>query len=154
MPLQRIIPSCTLSRGACPGLVNLPSLPVPSSEPNDFSTPIAKPYLMFTRIPVPVASVTLDSFLRIGCRTTSRRPPHLCFPTTTSSSAHRPDMSHNAAGSDANAHRPKKLICTCNVLPRPRQHIQIPPRGTGYKATTLQSYLLTSIPSQSRPRRH
>ncbi|KAJ5881009.1 uncharacterized protein N7473_012062 [Penicillium subrubescens] len=61
---------------------------------------------MFTGIAAPV---TLDSFLRIGFRTTSR-PSHLRFLTTTPSCARRPGMSHNESGSDANVQRPKKLI--------------------------------------------
>lgn len=75
--------------------------------------------LMFTRIAVPAAPVTLDSFLRIGFRTTSK-PPHLRLLTTTPSCARRPNMSHNEAGSDATVQRPKKLICTSDIPTRPR----------------------------------
>src|SRR5690348_7384009 len=118
MPFQRIIP--TLSRGAFPQLFSFLSFQFVKLSPSEFfCTHFQTVYLMFNLIPVPVASITLDSFLRIGCRTTSRRPPHLHFSTTAPSSAHRPDMSHNEARSDANAHHPKKLICTCNVFPRP-----------------------------------
>jgi hypothetical protein len=115
--------------------------------------------LMFTGIAAPV---TLDSFLRISFRTTSR-PSHLRFLTTTPSCARRPGMSHNESGSDANVQRPKKLICTFDTPTRSRcdththTHTswqRTPPRGTSHHATQLQSNKLTPIPPHSRPRRY
>lgn len=93
---------------------------------------------MFTRISGPAALVTLDSFLRISFRTTFN-PPHLRF-SATLSCARRPDMSHNEAGSNATAHRPKKLICTSDISTRPLSMTHIrwlhaPPRGTSSTAT-------------------
>jgi hypothetical protein len=92
---------------------------------------------MFTRI------AALDSFLRIGFRTTLR-PPHLRFLTTTPSHARKPDMSHNESGSDANVQRPKKLICTFDLPTQSRCDTYTGNTLRGELPTKLHSYRATS----------